>query len=604
MTDSSEPPSAAVRWRHDSGTAIPWIRLAVGLIQGLALYGLFEAIEHRVWPATDPYVLMPLVLVLLLTPPALMVWAGHLRPQRLAAWGLAFAGLLTLFAVHGTWRATDIAPAGAGSLHHALPSPALFALSIVFIFIATALVHAGETDRRPFAAYDTYFDVSWKLAVQLQFSLAFVGAFWALLFAGSALFQTIGLDFLQRLLRKAWFSMPATTLALAIALHLTDVRPALVRHIRTLLLSLQSWLLPLLTLIVGGFLASVPFQGLEKLWATRHATALLLGVCAALVVLINTVFQQGPGRDSKPRLLRLAARVACLLLLPMVAIAAYALSLRIDQHGLSEDRIAAFLCLTVASAYALGYAAAALRRDGELALIAPTNVLTACGILVLLAAVLSPLADPARIAVNSQLARLAADRVDPKDFDYAYLRFDAARYGRDALDRLSREGAGSRSAEVVALARQSQQRQNRWEQPNHQVTSREIASSITVKTPGAVLPDDFAGTDWQQDKRRWMLPGCLTARAIPCDAFVGDFTGQGNTNVLLWAQGGHLGLFDRRNGHWALIAHRYLPAECNALREDLAAGHYRLQPSPVAELDVQGRHLVLEPILDNDPGCH
>src|SRR5690606_33754989 len=188
------------------------------------------------------------------------------------------------------------------------------------------------------------------------------GVLWLILWLGSALFMLVKLDFLRHLLTRPWFSVTVTAFAFAVALHVTDVRPGIVRGIRGLLLVLMSWLLPVATLIVGGFVVSLPFVGLEPLWATRHATSVLLGATAVLILLINATFQGGELGPRIVRVLRIVARIACLLLLPMVAIAIYSLSLRVQQYGWTADRVIAAASLLVAACYACGYLWAAAQR--------------------------------------------------------------------------------------------------------------------------------------------------------------------------------------------------------------------------------------------------
>src|SRR4029077_12012456 len=163
-----------------------------------------------------------------------------------------------------------------------------------------------DAERKFMASYPTHFDVAWKLAVQVALSAVFVGVFWLVLWLGANLFELINLGFLRRLIEHRWFAIPATTLATAAALHVTDVRAGLVRGVRTLLLVLMSWLLPVMTLIAAGFIAGLFVTGLEPLWQTQHAAALLLIAAAVLIILINATYQDGdPGRAG-PRLLRLS----------------------------------------------------------------------------------------------------------------------------------------------------------------------------------------------------------------------------------------------------------------------------------------------------------
>lgn len=140
-----------------------------------------------------------------------------------------------------------------------MPSPLLMLVLAVGFFIAHSMVLAGVGERRRIASYQAYFEIAWKLAVQLNLSAAFVRALWLVLWLGASLFMLIELSFLRELLQKPWFSIPVITFAFSWAMHITHVRPAIVRDIRGLLLVLMSWVLPVATLIVGGFLASLLF---------------------------------------------------------------------------------------------------------------------------------------------------------------------------------------------------------------------------------------------------------------------------------------------------------------------------------------------------------
>jgi hypothetical protein len=85
---------------------------------------------------------------------------------------------------------------------------------------------------------------------------------------------------------------------------------------------------------------------------------------------------------------------------------------------------------------AAGYAVAALSPGRALARIELCNVgAVILGVLVVLA-LFTPLLDPARISVASQVARLHAGQVTPEQFDFAYLRFAGGRYGAEALATL------------------------------------------------------------------------------------------------------------------------------------------------------------------------
>src|SRR5690606_214172 len=101
-----------------------------------------------------------------------------------------------------------------------------------------------------------------------------------------------------------------------------------------------------------------------------------------------------------------------------VIIAFWGLALRIGQHGLTPDRIIAVACALIGAAYAAGYGWAALGpfwRKGA-AWMQPlerTNIWTAVLEIAVILALFSPLADPARLSVADQMARLERGAVTP-----------------------------------------------------------------------------------------------------------------------------------------------------------------------------------------------
>ncbi|HEX5391903.1 MAG TPA: DUF4153 domain-containing protein [Rhodocyclaceae bacterium] len=593
---------------HDTGAERPerrtliW-RAVLGLIQGLVLYVLAEVAKSHVWPGNDAQVFAPLLLLFALLPPALITGVSHLPLRRLLSWSAGLAVIVVLMAHHDAWRAAE--EVGLNHTANVFPSPLVSFFSAVFVFIAYVLIRAGESDHRWLAAYETYFDTSWKLAVQLQFSALFVGAFWAVLWIGAGLFNLIGLDFLSRLLIKTWFALPATAAAFATALHLTDVRPGMVRSIRNLLLTLQSWLLPLLTLILGGFLASIPFTGLDSLWKTRHAASLLLGVAATLVILINTVYQHGKKGQEVIPVLRYSARIACGLLLPLVALAAYAVALRVNQYGLSKDRVIAIACLIVATCYAAGYGWAAVSRREWLAPVALCNVLTSWCVLAVLVALFTPIADPSRLATNSQLAQLASGRITADKFDFAYLRFDTARYGREALERLSKEGAGPDPARIKEMAAKALALKNKWDRSPPTLSAVDVTANIRMQTPGANLPKEFAAIRWGEvSTQRWMLPNCLTTANATCDAYLLPLIDGGRGELLLVPERGTGAVFVQgADGAWSHVAQLPATENCPTVRDALKAGTHRLAAPKLRDIEINGQRVHLQPINSKSELC-
>lgn len=579
---------------------IALLRTGIGLLQGLVLYLLYLVADYDVWPAIEPLLFSPMLLVALFCPVILVSSLGHLTRRQLLSWVLLATALIAALAVYDIWRMGTQLNVERDS-HVAMPSPAFCFVLAAGLFIAHALVLSGARDRRRIAAYATYFEVAWKLGVQLAFSALFVGITWLALQLGAELFRLVKIEFLSKLIREPWFAIPVTAFAVSCGLHLTDVRPAIVQGIRSLLLVLASWILPVLTLIVGGFLASLPFTGLEPLWATRQAAAVLLLADAALVILINAAWQNGAAAVA--RIIGLSARVAALLLLPVTAIAIYALALRVGDHGWTIDRIVAAACMLVASCYALGYAAAALRK-GWLTLLAPVNIATAFVVLGTVLLLFSPLIDPARVSVNSQLARLESGKVTADKFDFVYLRFDGQRFGQEALKRLEATASG-KNAEVVRK-RSAAVRKMRWpwDKEDAALAPTALAANLRALPEGTRLPESFLRTDWTTGPGDVHTPGCLVRTGARCAAYLLDVTGDGKDEVLVVDEGSNRSLVAQENaeGQWQAIA-TMAAMRCGAMGKPAANELPRAVTPALPDIDFAGMRFQLRPVSSPRRGC-
>jgi hypothetical protein len=579
-------------------------RLAIGLVQGIALHLLYLAAEEGVWPATHGMMFAPLLIVAWFVPVILLLGLGNMRLRTLIVWGIAAALLLAGLAVH------DIARGGASESYwfwsarapgspRLFPSPILVPFVMIGLFIAQALIVAGDTDRKLIAVYPRHFDAAWKHGVQLALAAVFVGVFWLLLWLGAGLFKLINIEFFTRLIEHRWFALPVTTLALACAIHVTDVRAGIVRGMRTLILILASWLLPLLALIVAGFLASLPFTGLAPLWNTRFASTLLLTAAAALVVLVNAAYQDGDAEHAPPRLIRHAGSLAALTLTPLVAIAGYALALRVEQHGWTTDRIIAAACVLVGTCYALGYGWAVLRRGAWLKPIEACNVASAFLVLGVLLALFTPLADPARISVASQLARLQSGKVAADKFDFAYLRFQGARYGAAALDRLKDTAEGPNSEVIRRRAAQALAQKYPWDRSVVEATPERRSANIAVYPVTRTLPEAFLKQNWAANQSSdWFLPQCLVEDNTKCEAHLLDLDGDGTDEIVLidlsrpWVAR----VFKQAaDGAWHDIGGLSNLVRCDKVRAALRSGELKLVPSEWRDIEAGGIRLRLEP---------
>lgn len=589
------------------------IRLAIGLVQATVLYFLWEAYDAKTWPATQGLVFAPLLLVFLFVPFVVLQGLGNLRTRTLLIWAGAAALLILLLALYDIWRswpvdwdyslhatATDLSKTPptqdqGGWRPHVIPSWRLL-LSLSFgLFIAHALVAGGDADRRFIASYKTHFDVAWKQSVQLVLSLAFTGVFWAALFLGASLFELIKLDFFRKLIEERWFWIPVTAMVFSAAVHITDMRIGLVRGARTLGLLLLSWLLPVLTLIVIAFLVALAFTGLAPLWATGHAGALLLISAGGLVLLVNAAYHDGTPEHLPVIILRLAGRVAAILLTPLVCLAIYALYLRINQYGWSPDRIDAVGCTLIAAFYAGGYALAAIRPGPWLKHIELWNFYSALVVLVILLVLLSPLADPARISVNDQLGRLENGTTKPENFDYNFLRWDGGRFGKAALERIA--SSNEKSVSQSRAKKILDERTRAYFSRNRSATPADRRANMTLSPAGTVLPDSFINQDWGTETTNdWteQYPACLTEPNRKCTAAMFDVNGDGKKEILLADSRSIRGFKSVDNDKWRLIGMWHASIHCfvnfsNKPLDGLTAAPPELQAWP--DLQFMGKRL-------------
>ncbi len=518
------------------------IRLGIGLLQGLGLYGLHRVSDGEAsWGATHPLLFGPLLLVTALLPIMLLAGVGRLRPVTLAIWTAVAGVTLALLGLHDVARQSAETLQGPPFL-----SPPGLVFSAAALFISHHLVAAADLERRRVPAFAALFDTASKAVVQLALSLGFTGAFWILLQLGAALFKVIGLDFLEDLLRKEWFAIPITFVVFATAVHLTDVRDGLIRGVRTVGLMLLSWLLLVMTVLAAGFVAALPFTGLDGLWETGSATLLVLAAVAAQIILIIAAYQDGRADNRPPAVLRAAVRVAAVLLTPLVVIAFWGLALRIGQHGLTPDRIIAAACALVGAAFAAGYGWAALspfwRKGDWMRPLEPTTIWAAVLAVALILLLFSPVLDPARLSVADQVARLERGAVTPDKFDYRFLRFESGKAGQAALARLTRSG----NAAIVARAKAAQAANSR---SDDFVSPEEAARAFSIEmwpVGAEPLPGDFVASA----NRQGDLNHCQYANF--CLATRRDLDGDGAPELLIVAHD-DIAVYALDSGRWTRI---------------------------------------------------
>lgn len=470
------------------------------------------------WP------LRPWLLAGILGLGGLAVWlasdqdGGTLEPWRAALTALAFFGTIAagLTLERDRWLHAALFSAGVGTVmagiawrvagaeHHYDAAGYWLASGVVSALLAVPLFQAEFHRHRWKTSYAEAHYRVWTDAIAAGGALAFTGLSWLVLFLLSELFHLIKIDVLRDIIDQSWFGWSFSGVSCGAALGVLRNQVRILGTLQNVVMLVFALLaVPLATGVVL-FLLAVATRGLDVLWeATRSATPMLLAIAVGSFVLVNAVLRDSEEAASKSRIMRAAAFVLALGILPLAILAAISMGTRIDAYGLSPERIWGLIAIAVAVAYGVAYFVAAIRsrkhgwvtqRQANLHLAVAT-----CAIAFLLA---MPLADFAAISTQNQLARLEAGKVEAEDFDYDALRWDFGDAGRAALTRL----VASPDPEVAKLAKLAQDRTERpyrWRDDDSEKRDARMAN-LRTDIPAGPLRDaveaEVSGNSWRCSK--------------------------------------------------------------------------------------------------------
>ncbi|WP_297910575.1 DUF4153 domain-containing protein [Thiomonas sp.] len=573
------------------GESLLPVRLLVGLIQGLLAWLLMDLSPH---PWATPYRMAysALVLCTAFLPMIALAQIGSMRARHLLAYGLLAAAALCGLGGYDVWRG-DGRP-------YSVPSYGVILRAAIGLFIVNQLLEHRERGYALFGDYAAYIERGWMCLVRLLFASGFAVATWCLLKLGALLFIMVGEDWISYQMNLPWFYCLQMAMAFALAVHLTDVRPAVLLGVRNLVMMLMAWLLPLAAVLGWCFLAALPFTSLHPLWATRHAATTLLWSAAVTLVLVNAAYRDGRHEQLPSLALQWAARAAAPMLLAFGMLAACGLFLRIHQYGWTPSRILGAAVDAVALLYGAGYTWAALRRGAWLRTLEPVNVMASLVMLVMLAALSSPLADPSRLAVNSQLARLREGKVPAQAFDFSFLR--SGRYGRRALEELGT----SADAQVASLARKAASGPSaavaRTAEARPEPKPEPALSRARVYPPGTRLPATFVAMPWRDMNSldvRCMVDGTpceiytlLPKAGVPHYVVIQGSGRHGNSYGTVFGYTG--------DGTWYEIG-KLRGLDCPGVLAALRAGRAKALRPRLDDLEVAGLRLEVTSRITVDP---
>lgn len=343
-------------------------------------------------------------------------------------------------------------------------------------------------------SYPNLHDRAWMNVVLWFACWLFTGIVWLLIYLIGQLFALIGIDAIKDLMGQSWFGMGLTGAAFGAAAGLMRDRERILITLQTVVRRVLSVLAPILGGALVLFLVSMLATGLSPLWeATKSTTPIVISAAIVAIILANSAIGDSTDDEAKMPLIRWGTVALGVTLLPLGIIAAISTGLRINQYGLTPDRLWAVVFGGIACAYGLAYLVVLVRkRGGWMADIRPANVRLAIGLCALAFVLAMPIINFGAWSTASQLARLASGKVTAEKFDWTAMRFDFGASGQAAVQRLAKSGKTPAIKEAAAKALKLE---NRWSGGNEmQLATKAEQFQERVKTlPVAVpIPDALA----------------------------------------------------------------------------------------------------------------
>jgi hypothetical protein len=562
----------------------------VALLQGAALYAAQLGGERHWWPFGEFAGQIGWYTLMLSVPTVMTLTVQQLRDARFWQHALLIALLYAALAAWVAWKATG-AP---GLSIEPVLMPFVFTAALA-LFELMPYLQCRLTQGRWSAPYAELFEHAWQNGLTLLLLIPFIALCWAVLWLWGALFKLLKIDFFADLFGESAFIYLATgtMVGLGILVARTQQRP--VQILQQIVFAVFKGLLPLLSFIAVLFLTALPVAGLEPLWQTRRAASLLMTVVLLMVLFTNAVFQDGRAQKGAiatyPKLLQRLVELG-LATLPIYAfLALYAVWLRVDQYGWTPERLYAALLALACAAYSLGYSYSVLKPSGTwLAPITTINVSLSWLVMALIALLNSPVLDPFRISVASQLSRLHEGEIKPAEVDLAFLRFSSGRLGYEALQGLQYDAdmaddPKALSAAVAMLKRSQHAPQDAMAE--HRTLTLDEARPHFAVAPGADAIDDA----WLQAvvDHRVSAMGCFDDGS-DCVALSPDLDGDGiNERVLCEIQAGDFVSCEfstRKSGQWIDVGARLVQSVTASapLVAALRAGKFTLRPRRWSDL--------------------
>ena len=456
--------------------------------------------------------------------------------------------------------------------------------------------------------YPALFLAAWNIVVRYAAAWLFAGVVWAVVYLSDTLLSLVGIEVIDWLITEVdlvpWaLTGAALGLGLAVVTELAElVSPYLVLRLLRLLLP------PLLAVMVV-FVLALPFRGLSDLFGSYSAAGTLMAIVMGGVSLISIVVDQNQAEAARSPLMRNAARAMALLLPVLAGLAIWAVLLRINQHGLTPERVAGATAALIVLGYAVLYALSVLlARAAWMDRIRQANIAMALAVMALAALWQTPLLNAEALSARSQLARFQDGRTPVVQLPLHEMRWDWGRPGAAALAEL---GAITGHADQAALEARLAEVNAATERYGTAAAAgapalAALRASLTVLPEGREVPDWVLDGLQQWETDSWMEACARTddAGRPGCVLVIGEFIPAApGEEALLFLNGGgdsviRQGFVSSRGTEYRASAIFVAPAVepgAKALLAALHAGDFRIGPASVSALHIGGAEVLLLP---------
>lgn len=267
----------------------------VALLQGGLLYLAEWGADHGVAPFAALGGRVCWYTLVLTVPSMLLLSVQTLHDRRLWQQLAVVAAVFAALAGWAAWSATG-AP---GLESNKVLTP--FGLSVAAaLLIALPWLQFRQHHGSWRASYHALFEHAWQNTLTLALALVFIGVCWGVLTLWAELFALVKIDLFRTLFREDAFIYLATGTMAGLGILIGRTRQRAVQVMRQIVFALCTGLVPLLASIALLFILTLPLTGLQPLWQTRAAAAILLCMVFGLVLFTNAVYQDGATRRRIP----------------------------------------------------------------------------------------------------------------------------------------------------------------------------------------------------------------------------------------------------------------------------------------------------------------